>query len=126
MVYTHLAAALVAGAIAFAGGWKVQQWRWDSAELARVERERESQRMRERAAAGASERFEQQRETVRVIYEAIDKGTREIVERPVYRNVCLDDDGLRQLNAAIERTGHPGEPQGPVPAAVPAERLDGG
>lgn len=24
-----------------------------------------------------------------------------IVERPVYRNVCLDDDGLQELNAAI-------------------------
>lgn len=24
-----------------------------------------------------------------------------IVERPVYRNVCIDDDGLQELNAAI-------------------------
>lgn len=26
-----------------------------------------------------------------------------IVERPVYRNVCLDADGLRELNAAITK-----------------------
>lgn len=35
----------------------------------------------------------------RVQYVEIEK----IIERPVYRNVCLDDDGLRELNRAIAR-----------------------
>ncbi|MBK7052249.1 MAG: hypothetical protein IPH54_17045, partial [Rhodoferax sp.] len=31
-----------------------------------------------------------------------------LVDRPVYRNVCLDADGLRELNAAI--AGQPATP----------------
>ena len=30
-LYTHAAAALVAGAMAFAAGWQVQAWRWAAA-----------------------------------------------------------------------------------------------
>lgn len=35
----------------------------------------------------------------RVQYVEIEK----IIEKPVYRNICLDDDGLRELNRAIAR-----------------------
>lgn len=116
MVYTHLAAALIGAAVASIGTYKVQQWRFDSAELQRVEGEREQQRFREKAATAAGLKFEQDKERIKVVYEAIDKSVREIVERPVYRNICLDDDGLRQLNTAIERTRAPGELAATVPS----------
>lgn len=38
-----------------------------------------------------------------------------IVERPVYRNVCLDDDGLRAANAALGGSTTPSEPNDSVP-----------
>jgi hypothetical protein len=37
----------------------------------------------------------------KVIYRTITKTVDRIVERPVYRSVCLDDDGLRAANDAI-------------------------
>lgn len=125
MVYTHLAAAIVAAAIASVGTWQVQSWRHDSAELTRIEGEREAKRMREKAATTAGIAFEQDKEKVRIVYEVIDKSIREIVERPVYRNVCLDPDGLRQLESAIERTRAPGELAATVPSADPATGREG-
>lgn len=40
----------------------------------------------------------EQSEKQRVIYKNVEK----IIDRPVYRNVCLDDDGLSEINSAIE------------------------
>lgn len=59
-----------------------------------------------------------------VVYETITKTVDKLVDRPVYRNVCIDDDGLRQINAAL--AGHPaadpGEPAAAVPGADAAHR----
>ena len=38
-----------------------------------------------------------------------------IVEKPVYRNVCLDDDGLRVLRAAIRPAAAASQPAPAVP-----------
>lgn len=38
-----------------------------------------------------------------------------IIDRPVYRNACLDDDGRMLINAAI-RGADPGKPAAAVPA----------
>ena len=44
-----------------------------------------------------------------------------IVDRPVYRNQCFDNDGLRCLNAAINGTDAAGcKPDGTVPAVKPS------
>lgn len=39
-----------------------------------------------------------------VQYKAIRETAVQYVDRPVYRNVCLDSDGLRVINAALTRT----------------------
>lgn len=41
---------------------------------------------------------QEQAEKQRVIYKTVEK----IVDRPIYRNVCIDDDGLSEINSAIE------------------------
>ena len=44
-----------------------------------------------------------------------------IVDRPVYRNQCFDDDGLRCLNAAINGSDATGcKPDSTLPASKPA------
>lgn len=116
MVYTHLAAAIAGAAIAFAGAWQIQSWRFDSAELQRVEAGREQKRFREKAATAAGLNYEADKERIRVVYEVIDKSVREIIERPVYSNACLDDDGLRQLGDAIDRTRAASQPAATVPS----------
>ena len=46
MIYTHVAAAILAAAIAATGAWKVQQWRFDAKEKERVEQELNDERVR--------------------------------------------------------------------------------
>lgn len=101
MIWTHAAAALIAAAIAFTSGWKVNGWRHDSAEKARIEAAHELARLNSKTADKAATGHESFKENERVIYQTITQTVEKIVERPVYRNSCFDDDGLRQLNAAI-------------------------
>lgn len=41
----------------------------------------------------------------RVVYRTITREVDKIVERPVYRNVCFEPDGLRRANAALANAG---------------------
>ncbi len=62
----------------------------------------------------AAARHETAKADIQVIYETIEKEVRHVVEKPVYRNICLDDDGLRVLAAAIAAGDNP--PGIPAPA----------
>lgn len=106
---TRLAATLLAGiALGGWGAWQVQGWRQASADLAR-ERAAHQQHLRnERTAQAASTTYQQESANARVEYRTRWRTVETIVDRPVYRNVCLDDDGLRELNEAI--AGQPAAP----------------
>ena len=52
-------------------------------------------------AQKAGEDYEQTKETERVKTETITREVQKIIERPVYLNVCIDDDGLRIINSLI-------------------------
>ena len=93
--------ALLAAALAFGSAWKVQSWRWAAADAERIAAEQENQRLRARTADKASEGHEADKEEARVEFKTIYQDVERIVERPVYRNVCLDADGLRRLTDAI-------------------------
>ena len=51
-------------------------------------------------AQKVSEDYEQSKETERVKTETITRTVQKIVERPIYINTCLDDDGVRLINEA--------------------------
>ena len=51
-------------------------------------------------AQKASEDYEQSKETERVKTETITRTVQKIVDRPIYINTCLDDDGVRLINEA--------------------------
>lgn len=51
-------------------------------------------------AQKASEDYEQTKETERIKTETITRTVQKIVDRPVYINTCLDDDGVRLINEA--------------------------
>lgn len=115
MIYTYVATALVAAAVSAAGAWKVQSWRFDAQDKQRIEAQLEHQRLNEKAASAASTGFEQDRakneNRTRTVFVEVDK----IIDRPVYRTVCVDADGLRQLNDQIRRVDDAGEPGRTVP-----------
>lgn len=118
MIYIY-AGILAAGvAIGGTGAWQVQNWRADSAEKQRLEAQAEQRRMREKSAGESATSFEQDRadneDRTRIVTVTVEK----LVERPVYRNICLDDDGLRALNDQIRRAANPAESGVPVPRAA--------
>ena len=62
-------------------------------------------------AQKASEDYEQTKETERVKTETITRTVQKIVDRPIYINTCLDDDGVRLINEA----GNTSESKSTVP-----------
>lgn len=48
----------------------------------------------------AGEEYEESKEVERVKTEVITREVQKIVERPVYINTCIDDDGVRLINEA--------------------------
>jgi hypothetical protein len=121
MIWTYVATAIIASALSFGGAWKVQNWRHDAMEKARIEAEAELQRLKARRVDVASVAHEEFKTKERVVYEVITQTVDKIVERPVYRNVCLDDDGLRALNAAVTGANASGEPAPAVPGPAPGK-----
>jgi len=111
VIYTHVAAVLLGLALGGTGAWQVQSWRADRAELKRVEQAKSDFLRREKAAYAPSVAHEQFKEKERVAYVTIIETVERLVERPVYRNICLDADGVRAYNAAARgAAGDPGEP----------------
>lgn len=123
MIYTHAAVALVAGAVAFGVAWRVQAWRHDSAELARVEQTREVEKMRRQAAGKAATQHEADKTKTRTEFVTITERVRDEieVEKVVFRNVCISPGGLRELANAARATGYTGEPGGTVPGDPPTK-----
>lgn len=111
MNQTILAAMLVA---AFLGGWTASNWHTDSLDLVA---EKAAQNVAGAASAHELKQAEILQTTLSRLRANETKIIREnvkLVERPVYRNVCLDADGLRLANAAKNGTD-PGEPVTGVP-----------
>lgn len=116
-----LIAAAVAAALAFGTAWQIQDWRHDAAELERVTAQQEITQENQRLANRGSTSFEKDKTKnatrTRTITVEVDK----IIDRPVYRNVCLDADGLQLINAAIGRRDPASQPGHAVPGPAAAE-----
>ena len=124
IVYAVLALAIM---VAIGMGYKaVKDAGRDEVRAEWAEANRE-QREKEAAQAGkAAEKLEAKREKAKVIYRTITKEVDRVVERPVYRNVCLDADGLRLARCAIAGTGAAAcKPDKPMPGATGALGRDG-
>ncbi len=115
MIYTHAAAALLGAALAGTGAWQVQAWRFESRELERLHAQAAATHAAERTATTAAAAHEQDKAhdkpRIKIIRQTIEK----IVERPGYAAVCLDDDGLRALSAAIKPGDAATKPGNAVP-----------
>lgn len=113
--------AVIAIVGAFTAGWKVESWRWGAAETAVAEASIHAIEAETAKDNTASAALVQQEEKARVVTRTITKTVDRIVEKPVYRNVCLDADGLHAANDALAgKATTPGQPDGAVPGAVPA------
>jgi len=120
-IYIYLAAAAFIAFTSATAAWKVQSWRHDAQELARVEDARELAKLQRQAANSASAGHEADKTRIETEFLTITQEVERVIEKPVYRNICLDPDGLRAHAAAVRATGNTGEPGHPVPAAAAPE-----
>ena len=102
MIYSHVAAALIGAAVAATSAWQIQSWRFDSAEKTRLENEREIRRMNEKRTSLAAEGLEKDKREIEIRYRIITKTVTEFVDRPIYKNVCLDQDGIDAINGVVK------------------------
>jgi len=98
MLYTYAITALIAALLSAGAVWRVQDWRYAEKELERQQFEAESRKMRERAVSLASENHEKAKERERVEYRVVTETIERIVDRPVYSNICMDEDGIMAIN----------------------------
>lgn len=98
----------------------------DAALACEVQRDKDravGQLLKDKEAANAADqstKVEERHARAQIVYRNITKEVEKVVEHPVYRSVCFDDDGLRAANAALARSGTTaGQPDKPVPIALP-------
>lgn len=117
MLYTHVAAGLAGLAIGFAGAWQTQNWRYGAIEAKRLAAQVEAEKKRDKSSYDASVNFEKGKENVRTVFETIEIKVTEVVDRPIYRNVCFDTDGLQAIGNAVAETAS-SKPSDSVPASI--------
>lgn len=121
-IATLTAAVLAALVMGFAGGWKTEAWHNAANELARTRIEGRDQVKRMDRIDDAAARHESFKKTEEIRYVTRTKIVDRIVDRPVYRSACFDDDGLQLVNAAIAGTDSAGQPASAVPGPATAGR----
>lgn len=102
-------------------GWQVQGWRHGRTDAQRIERQaRDTLRNIERGQ-NAADTYTEEQAHAQPTRQQITRTVERIVTRPVYRNVCLDADGLQQLGAAISAGAPAGGAAAALPTAGPAD-----
>lgn len=120
MIYAYLAAGAVAVAVGFGSGWQVRAWKCDAAQAEALEvAARDAARRAEKVDVVAVA-FEEKRAAAVVKQRVIRVEVDRVVERPVYRNVCLDADGLRLVAESLGTGPVAGQPSPAMPAASSA------
>jgi hypothetical protein len=62
----------------------------------------------------------QEKVVVKTVIQQVNHDIEKYIDRPIYHNICLDDDGLRDANRALQATAPTGVPDAAVPKPNPA------
>lgn len=116
MIYTYVATALIAAAASGLGAWRVQEWRHGAIEAAKMRTQVAATDQRRVDLHKAAEKHEIFKTITETRWREVQKEVDRVVENVVYRNVCLDDDGLRILSDGIKARYPGSEPKPTVPA----------
>jgi hypothetical protein len=116
----NIAIACIAAAVMFgAGFWSAWDWRGARCDVAIAAMAEASQAAKDAEADrahGAARELEGENADANIIYREITVEVDRIVDRPVYRDRCLDDDGLRAANRALAGPrAAAAEPHRPLP-----------
>ena len=116
LVYGIIAAFLLVGLASVM--YRIHESGKDAVRLEWAEANRLIREAEAKTAHDVAQHLEIKREKARVVYRTITKEVDRVVTRDVYRNVCLDDDGLRLAHSAI-RGEVPAAPQPDKPLPKP-------
>lgn len=126
MIYTHLAAALIAASAAAFGTWQIQEWRYGAKESERLEEVARDRMRAEKNIDTAAVGHEKDKRQIETEYLVITERITNVVKEPYYAGPdapsCLDESGMRVLTDAIRGTDASGKPAGAVPRPVAADR----
>lgn len=118
-----IAAKLILLLAVFVGGMMVGI-KWHAGqdaikENARQVNQRATERLQRQNSNTAAVAHESDKVRIETEYRDVIKEVQRVVEKPVYRNVCLDPDGLSVIGDALARAyNDPGKPGNAVPKAA--------
>jgi hypothetical protein len=117
-------AAALAFAIGTGAGVKLSADHYAAKEAKKLKDASDAYEARTEELNAVSAELERAKSEKQVIYRTITKRVQTYIDRPVYLHDCVDDDGLRDINAALAGAD-PGKPAAAVPATDAARRKDG-
>jgi len=119
-MYVYIAIAIIAAALSGAGTWRVQDWRYGAKEKDRLEAVARDRMRAEKTNDTAAVGHEGDKVRIRKVFVPINQEVERVVEKPIYRDICFDDDGLRLIATAILATTTTSQPAGTVSRTVTA------
>lgn len=115
MIWAYVGgAALVLG---FGAGWQVRDWKAESDDKARLEEAIKEKEANVVKVDVASTKFEGKRAKAAARERIVVREVQHVVEKPVYRNICVDADGMRILADDVDNSNSGRELAPAVPAA---------
>jgi len=105
MIDPRLIVCLVLIVTSFGAGWKVEGWRWDAAEKARVEAEHQAYTAAAERLNNAAKSFEDTAANLAKRRTIVEREIRHEIEKPVYRDCLIPVSGIILYNKAGEITG---------------------
>ena len=123
--HPRLIAAGVALVLAFGTGWWLRGLQVKAAMVKQTQAQAQADVQQAQRTSTAVQQHAQTKTETEIRYVTVTREVEKLVERPVYLERCMDDDGLRVLNAQILGTNPPGPGPALPEAGHPAGR-DGG
>ena len=103
VLYPRLIAAGVALALAFGTGWWLRGLQVKAATVDQTQAQARADVQQAQRTSEAVQQHAQVKTETGIRYVTTVKEVEKLVERPVYLERCMDDDGLATLNAQIQR-----------------------
>lgn len=118
-LYLIVGIALVSALLSGAGIWRVQNWRHDSQDKARMEAQAETEKLRRLSVDKSAVKYEGDKVKIQTVFQKVEVEVEKIVKEPFYVDgACLDDSGLQQLRAAARASEPSSVPASTVPSAT--------
>ena len=115
LLYIKLAFMAATAATLFGSGWAVKGWKDDAAAAAQELGRQETRDVFHEHEAAVAALLEDRLSKLSANKTTVEIQREKIIDRPVYRNFCLDDDGLRLVEAARVGAPAPGKSASQVP-----------